>query len=257
MQKKEIKFLKYKLRHADYHYREINPWHLLKFNLFLYTRYTLVVSEIEKYLQGTHVRHRKIRVLDIGCGDGVLLYLLQKKIKTDTVEMHGIDLSLEALHIAQEKIPGCKFSVKDVYHTGYPDHYFDIIISSDVIEHLQNPRQMLREITRVANKNAFVLIGTPIRFTENPAKFHVHEFFPSELQELFREYFQKTRLVRSHPLYWYLFYTMIIKIGKLSLAPGQYLINTLFLLFRINPFMQRRHQIEGKFSYMYVSGFNK
>lgn len=256
MKKQEIKFTKYKMA-RDYHYREINARRLLSFNLFLYTRYVLVVDEIEKYLLKKSAPNQKIRILDVGCGDGVLLYLLQKHIMRHVVEMHGVDLSPEALGVAEEKIPQGIFTRKDAYHTGYPDRYFDIVVSSDVIEHLQKPQQMLCEISRIAGRQALVIIGTPVRFTENPAPPHVHEFFPGEFKELIDKYLQKTKLVQSHPLSWLLFYTMPMRVGKHNFTPGQYLCNFLYLLLRLNPFMQDSRQIKKKFSYMYAAGFNK
>ena len=76
---KEIEFQKYKTRGADYHWRQISKRDILKYNAFVHARYTIIVNHLKKIIDNYHKStEENIRILDMGCGDGVLLYLLSK-----------------------------------------------------------------------------------------------------------------------------------------------------------------------------------
>ncbi|MFX0022756.1 MAG: class I SAM-dependent methyltransferase [Candidatus Hermodarchaeota archaeon] len=46
----------------------------------------------------------KFKLMDIGCGDGVLLYLISQKFKEYNLILYGIDSSKEALNTAKQKV---------------------------------------------------------------------------------------------------------------------------------------------------------
>ena len=75
--KNEIEFLKYKKRGA-YHWDQIS-YNLIKRNCFVKARYNYIIKLIKKHFNKIDVTGKKI--IDIGCGDGVLSYLLAKKTK--------------------------------------------------------------------------------------------------------------------------------------------------------------------------------
>ena len=125
----EIEFKKYKSRGSDYHYRQIKKNVLGSFNAYVYARYTLELELILKIIQKLHKKgNYDLNLLDVGCGDGVIIYLIQKKLKNIRIKLFGIDLSEEALEIAKLKNPKCVFKVADVYNIPFEDNYFNIII---------------------------------------------------------------------------------------------------------------------------------
>lgn len=77
------------------------------------------------------------------------------------------------------------FKAENVYNTTFEDGMFDIIISSDVIEHLNEPDTFLEEIKRLIKSKGFLIIGTPIKHTEKTSDpMHVYEFFLCEFEKL-------------------------------------------------------------------------
>lgn len=114
---------------------------------------------------------RPASVLDVGCAYGNHLFMLNALLgKPTDVTLVGVDLFEEAIAYGRafaETIPGfgnCTFQVGDL-SDGLPfdDGTFDAVNLADVMEHLQEPEEALREIRRVAKPGAAVVISTPLR----------------------------------------------------------------------------------------------
>lgn len=92
-------------------------------------------------------------VLDAGCGSGIVTNVL-----IDAWEVMGCDISQTAL--AQVKAPTIQ---ADLTNLPFEDRNFDLVLSSDVIEHIPDSvyRTAINEIARVAGK--YILIAVPYR----------------------------------------------------------------------------------------------
>lgn len=144
---------------------------LIKFALRLHNfSYRLTTKLAIKAEGGLHPKHRLMNyhkffvdnispgdaVLDIGCGNGALTFDLAKKAK----KVVGIDLNKENIKIAKEK-----YSAPDIeYRTGDAIHYvfnqrFDVVILSNVLEHIESRVKFLKKIKNLAPK---VLIRVPM-----------------------------------------------------------------------------------------------
>jgi 2-polyprenyl-3-methyl-5-hydroxy-6-metoxy-1,4-benzoquinol methylase len=96
-----------------------------------------------------------LRVLDIGCGKGDLL----KSLAGRQWQLHGCDW-LEALPEAGE-IAYRSIDLNRNGLAGYDDASFDVVLCSDVIEHLESPAMLLREAARVLKPGGTALISFP------------------------------------------------------------------------------------------------
>jgi ubiquinone/menaquinone biosynthesis C-methylase UbiE len=249
--KKEIEFQKYKNRGADYHYKQIQKWNFKKFNAFAEARYFKHIELVKIYLNKFYSSaNHEIKILDVGCGDGVLIYLLKKSIKGFNLKFYGIDSSNEALCVAKNKIPDGVFNKNDVYNLGFENEFFDLVISLDVIEHINYPEKMLSEINRITKIQGLILIGTPIRLTEKPIdKMHIKEFFQKELIDLFSGFFTFIELFESHNQLYSLKYIKQTKFFKIGI--NRYLYNILSF-FGKNPFIEKYKTSNNLPTYMFI-----
>lgn len=97
------------------------------------------------------------KLLDIGCGDGTLGYYAKTKYK----EVYGVDISEKALDIAKNRgVITFKVDLnKD--RLPFPDDYFDAVTCLDVLEHVIDPRILIKEIRRVLKRRGILIISTP------------------------------------------------------------------------------------------------
>jgi 2-polyprenyl-3-methyl-5-hydroxy-6-metoxy-1,4-benzoquinol methylase len=82
-------------------------------------------------------------VLDVGCGNGVLL----KNFLDKGWKASGIDLSLWAEKSAQRY--GYKLYLCELERANLPDNCFDVVVSTSTLEHIPQPFQHIKEILRV------------------------------------------------------------------------------------------------------------
>lgn len=94
-------------------------------------------------------------LLDVGCGGGGSIKTMEKRGWRGV----GIDFDEKAIENAKKK--GLDVRVGDLISQKFPSDYFDAILMNHVIEHLPNPKEVLRECRRVLKKNGVLVAITP------------------------------------------------------------------------------------------------
>lgn len=126
-------------------------------------------------------------VLEIGCGDGYGANYLAE----NDINVTGIDVDKHSIKYAQKKYKKHKlsFHLYDGECIKYEPHSFDMVISFQVMEHVENINLYLENIKKMLKPNGLFLITTPNRTyrlcpgqsPDNP--YHLREYDSTSLKE--------------------------------------------------------------------------
>ncbi len=89
-------------------------------------------------------------ILDAGCGEGFILENIRSEGIASAIE--GVDIREEALTTGRALHPSLTLRYGSIYRLPYPDESFDTVICSEVLEHLERPKDALGELARVARR---------------------------------------------------------------------------------------------------------
>jgi len=125
-----------------------------------------------------------LRVLEIGCGSGSFLNLLQESLDERKInyELYGVDLDKNAIaKNANSKVRMSFGGAETFIH----DQRFDLIIHFELIEHIINPSRMMGNIFLHLKPNGYCFFSTPnslgleIKAIDyNKTRFLAHSIFP-------------------------------------------------------------------------------
>lgn len=102
-----------------------------------------------------------LKILDAGCGEGHLLEMLHEKNKS--YRLFGADITDIALKQAKKRA-SAKITKQDLAGMNYKNNAFDVVICTEVLEHIHDYRKTISELKRVARKNAILIITFPNEF---------------------------------------------------------------------------------------------
>jgi len=131
-----------------------------------YKDYNWVAGETDAHsylyptLRAMLEKYKGKQILDVGCGNGALAC----RLISEGFDVFGIDASDSGIGIANGKYPG-RFFVLDISSENLPEALsavrFDVVISTEVIEHLYAPRSYMRLIKYSLHSNGVLIISTP------------------------------------------------------------------------------------------------
>ncbi len=96
-------------------------------------------------------------VLDAGCGEGFSL----NKLRENNIgkKLEGIENSKTAIDISKKINSKLNIKLGSVYSLPYKDNSFDLVICTEVLEHLDNPERGLSQVMRVSKK--YIIFSVP------------------------------------------------------------------------------------------------
>ncbi|MBP7796473.1 MAG: class I SAM-dependent methyltransferase [Elusimicrobiales bacterium] len=122
-----------------------------KNNCWFVTRNNFIYGLIKK-----HTIRDDIKILDAGCAQGnLLLYLRNKGFKN----ICGIDSNKELLKQLSDS--DIETHTMDLIKTDFDDETFDVIVSSDIIEHIDDDMKAIHEMKRILKKDGIIIIFVP------------------------------------------------------------------------------------------------
>lgn len=137
-------------------------------------------------------------VLDIACGEGYGSRLLANNAAAVT----GVDIDEATIKKANEKYQAgnLRFMAANAISTPLPAHSFDLLVSFETLEHLEEHEQLLQEFKRLLKPEGLLIISTPDKAVysdktgyRNP--FHKKELYTEDFNKLLRQYYSQVQLL--------------------------------------------------------------
>lgn len=96
-------------------------------------------------------------ILDVGCGEGFTL----NRLKENRIgkKLEGIEYLQAAIDLGKKTYPDIKIVKGDIYELPYKDNAFDLVLCTEVLEHLEKPQDAIKELVRVSKK--YLVISVP------------------------------------------------------------------------------------------------
>jgi len=135
----------------------------------------------------------RLKILDVGCGDGV--------ISEPIVKMGNYVTSVELPTIATlaQRCGVTSVVAGDAEQLAFASNSFDIIIASEVLEHLWEPQNFLDEAHRVLRSKGFLIIETPEGKESLNYDSHKHYFTVERLKQILGRRFDLCEVKRLKP----------------------------------------------------------
>ena len=118
-----------------------------------------LMANFERTLEELFARADPQSLLDVGCGEGVLVERWARRLGDRRVV--GIDLDDPQLHAqwAKRRAPNLEYRVHKADSLPFADREFDVATAIEVLEHVPDPEQTLREMARVAAR--WLIVSVP------------------------------------------------------------------------------------------------
>jgi len=110
-------------------------------------------SKTEKELLKSVPNYKKGRFLEVGCGEGGNLYLLNYNGSL----IFGLDNCFEKLRFAKTKLLNVNFICADALNMPWKSASFDVILCRDVLHHILDKEKIIKEIKRICKTDGKIL----------------------------------------------------------------------------------------------------
>jgi ubiquinone/menaquinone biosynthesis C-methylase UbiE len=149
-------------------------------------------------------------VVEVGCGEGMLLHHVRSRLAGKSV--FAVDIDAPDVRSAARQIPFARCAIASAYALPFPDGRFDLAVCCEVLEHLADPEAALSEIRRVTSRYAVLSVpneplwsllnlarGAYVRDLGNTPG-HVNRWRPRAFRELVARHFRVVET--AHPVPW-------------------------------------------------------
>lgn len=132
--------------------------------------FDFLAKKILNLYKKQHKTDNKLKILDVGCGEGILLGKFQKMGH----DVYGCDLSTAGEEMSIKK--GYKFLGKDLslIENQYKN-YFDIVVSTSVLEHIEFPLEFLKRLENLLKIEGLLYINGVPNYKSVSSRFHIKD----------------------------------------------------------------------------------
>jgi len=98
-------------------------------------------------------------ILEAGCGTGYITERIAEMKNTSITHIKAFDSDDGKIMEAKKRVAGVDFFTGSIYEIPFSDDSFDLVVSTEVLEHLEEPDKALIELLRVSNE--YLLVSVP------------------------------------------------------------------------------------------------
>ncbi|MCD6228358.1 MAG: class I SAM-dependent methyltransferase [Candidatus Omnitrophica bacterium] len=150
------------------------------------------------------------RLLDLGCGNGAKLVEFAQR----GYDAWGVDVSGDAINVCRQILPEGHFIKGELRQVNLPSEYFDYIRIDNALEHVPNPKEVVKECHRLLKRRGRLLVYVPhgesfsMRFMKGDSisswiPFHLLLFTRESLHRVLAEAgFKSIRIYGYYPTSW-------------------------------------------------------
>lgn len=182
------------------------------------------------------------KMLDYGCGTGVLLQQFEKKF---SLPSYGIDISYQAIKYCRKR-GLARVKLFNGKRIPFKENSFNIVTAIDVLEHIQNDIYALSEIKRVLNKNGIAILLVPAHpklwSTRDKNLHHFRRYRVGELEEKCKKVDLKILATKNVDFSLYFLFSFLHKFSSkvkgiaqmgLDTASTNFIFNELLFLYEL------------------------
>lgn len=127
-----------------------------------------MVSVLKDYYQ---TPLKELRVLDVGASTGII----DNYLADFFTSVVGLDIDKQAIEHARRthQKPNLTFQIGDALNIEFPDNSFDVVICSQVYEHVPDPYKMMDEVFRILSPGGVCYFAAGNRFILNEAHYNL------------------------------------------------------------------------------------
>jgi len=155
-------------------------------------------NKLKNVINSIKLKHANpFNILDVGSASGWFLYELKKEFRNS--DCVGIDVYKKAVDYGKERYKNIKLLTADAHDIPFKNGAFEIIVCCEVLEHVENPELVIKEMKRVLKRTGSIIVEIDTGnwlfkliwyFWTNLRKgvwrdSHVHSFSVEKLKRLF------------------------------------------------------------------------
>jgi len=129
-----------------------------------------------------HSNPGAVRILEFGCAEGMLLYALKQR----GYQVMGNEIGAVADEASKEL--GIEISRLPIEEFSKSGEKFDLIMSFHVLEHLRDPREVMKNLSEMLSPGGFLLMHVPVNDAEYDNTDHYHFFSHESCMKLMEMY---------------------------------------------------------------------